>query len=101
MARLAGERRAGRGGSRHRGPIPGGTEGRRPLMSAHSERGPIVAAESERADIKNIARLVRARRDQWPKLVGPEGEEIELPVSIVRVLRQVVNAMLKDRPFTI
>lgn len=68
------------------------------------EREPVTAAANEHADLVKIERLVeqsfRAQRSK-PKLVGPDGEAVELPESVFRLLRQVVHDLSEGRMVTI
>ncbi|MFL5702020.1 MAG: helix-turn-helix domain-containing protein [Ktedonobacteraceae bacterium] len=60
------------------------------------EHGPIMANENERPALTQI-RGALADRNQVPKLVGSDGQYIELPQSIFEVLRQIVSHMMSGR----
>jgi len=64
------------------------------------EREPIAASESERPALNKIESVLENDRF-LPKLVGTQGEEIILPMSIFYVLRQVVFHMMRGRAITI
>lgn len=71
------------------------------MESAVVAPGPIAPLESERFALTKIEHLLSARKDHGPMLVGPKGEQIELPESVFRVLRQVVHAMAQDQAVTV
>jgi excisionase family DNA binding protein len=71
------------------------------MVSAVVERGPIAPLESERSALSEMEYLLNARSNRGPMLVGPKGEQIELPASVFRVLRQVVHAMAQDQAVTV
>jgi excisionase family DNA binding protein len=48
-----------------------------------------------------LDRLLESEGDGTPKLIGSDGEKIELPETVVRALRQVVHAMARDRAVTV
>ncbi len=61
---------------------------------------PIMADENERPALNQIEGVLENVR-RVPKLVGPHGEEIELPQSIFIMLRQIVHYLLNGRAVTI
>lgn len=61
---------------------------------------PIMADENERPALNQIEGVLENTR-RVPKLVGPHGEEIELPQSLFLMLRQVVHQLLQGRAVTI
>jgi len=61
------------------------------------ERGPITPTEGEQTALGEIARILSVGAAESPILVGLEGQRIELPESVIRVLRQAVHAMARDR----
>lgn len=61
------------------------------------ERGPIVPIEGEQTALGEIVRILSAGAAESPLLVEPDGQRIELPESVIRVLRQAVRAMAQDR----
>lgn len=65
------------------------------------DRGPIAPSESERAALAEIARLFDACDGRGPMLVGLKGEQIALPESVCRVLRQAVRSMSQDRAVSV
>jgi excisionase family DNA binding protein len=65
-----------------------------PLMN----HGPVAASKSERPAVAEIEHLLEtSRSSSAPKLMGPSGELVEVPESVVRVLRQAVQAMAQDQ----
>ena len=64
------------------------------------EHEPITANENEKPALRKIEGVLNNTR-QVPKLVGPNGEEIELPVSVFQVLRQIVYHMMHGRAISI
>lgn len=64
------------------------------------EREPIVAADSERPALNRIESVLE-NVSRVPKLVGPDGEEIELPRSVFYVLRQLVHHLLRGEAITV
>ena len=61
---------------------------------------PIMADENERPALNQIEGVLENVR-RVPKLVGPDGEEIELPQSLFVMLRQIVHYLLNGRAVTI
>lgn len=71
-------------------------------MATDLETGPIAAPESERQVLGEINAFlwqayIANHSSQSPKLVGPHGEEIELPESLFHVLRQLVSHLAQGR----
>src|SRR5437899_2631365 len=64
------------------------------------EREPITATDSERPALKRIEGAL-GNVNRVPKLMGPDGEEIELPESVFHVLRQIVYYLAQGRAVTI
>lgn len=64
------------------------------------EHEPIAANESERPALNKIEGVLK-NGNGVPKLVGPAGEEIELPQSVFQVLRQIVYHMMLGRAISI
>jgi len=60
------------------------------------EQEPITANENERPALYKI-KGVLDDDNRIPKLIGPNGEIIELPKSVFRVLRQIVYHMMRGR----
>lgn len=65
------------------------------------EREPIAATEDERSAITEIEQLLARRRSQTPKLIGPGGEEFDLPESAFRLLRDVIHLLAQDHAVSI
>jgi excisionase family DNA binding protein len=76
------------------------TERRTPLPSI-LEQEATAPAESERPALDKIENVLKAalkaRERHIPKLVGPHGEEIELPESVFNVLSKLVHHMAHGR----
>jgi hypothetical protein len=77
---------------------------------AVSERNLITLNESERPALKKIEGVLNKSSGKGtptkysgplPKLVGPDGDEIELPVSVFQILKQVVSHMMLGRAVSI
>ena len=60
------------------------------------EHEPITAHESERPALNQIEDVLN-NGHRIPKLVGPYGEEIELPQSVFQVLRHIIYHMMRGR----
>ena len=65
-------------------------------MLVATERNPIAPTDKERASLKVIDKALSdfaeiQAANRTTKLIGPNGEEIELPDVVFRLLRQVVN----------
>lgn len=64
------------------------------MNSSEIKPEPIVAKETELGELALLSKLLNGpsngSRPQLPRLVSPEGEEIELPESMFRLLRQQV-----------
>ncbi len=63
------------------------------------EPEPIVATSEELAELALLSKLLNGPSNgsgpQLPRLVSPEGEEIELPESMFRLLRQAAHQLTK------
>lgn len=72
-------------------------------MVAVAERDPILAGEEERTRITQVERLLEAPAvgGRRPRLVGPAGEETELPDSLYAALARVVHALAAGYGVTI
>ena len=64
------------------------------------EREPITATDSERPALSKIEGVLE-NVNRVPKLMSPNGEEIELPESLSQVLRQLVYYLAQGRAVTI
>jgi len=73
------------------------------------EHNPITAEESEKPALRRMEGVLNSsglkgpssHTRPLPKLVGPDGDEIELPLSVFQILRQIINHMMDDQPITI
>lgn len=71
-------------------------------MSTALEREPIAASDAEQLALSEIEQLLK--RNPTPQtlmLIGPHGDEIRLPTSVVRALSQVVNYMRQNKAVTL
>src|SRR5690606_5647973 len=63
------------------------------------------ATDAERMEAAAVAALAhRAKRGRWrhpPRLVGPGGESVPLPESIMHGLREVADAVARGDRFTV
>ncbi len=64
------------------------------------EREPITASESERPALRKLEGALN-QENRVPRLIGPDGEEIELPLSVFQVLRQIIYHMMRGRAISI
>ena len=71
-------------------------EKRKAKEMAVLEDEPIMASESEEPALYKI-KGVLDNGNNAPKLVGPDGEIIELPKSVYQVLQQIVDHMMHGR----
>ncbi|MDP9367387.1 MAG: helix-turn-helix domain-containing protein [Chloroflexota bacterium] len=65
------------------------------------ERGPMAVSEHERDALARLEHLLETGGGGTPKVVGPGGEQIDLPEAVVHLLRQVVHAMAQDQAVTV
>ncbi len=84
------------------------------------ERGPVTATAEERSSISDVDALLQRRREQLRtstvsagrsagdgggeavfRLVAPNGEAVELPVVVVRLLHDIVHHLANDRVVSI
>jgi len=64
----------------------------------------IRANEDERPALSRIEGVLNSERSVQhclPKLVGPEGETIEIPLSVFRVLQRIVAYMVQGKAFSV
>jgi excisionase family DNA binding protein len=71
-----------------------------------SQPEPVFAPERERASLRVLAELLRPSSDRTgaqncPSMVGPDGTSIELPDTIVQLLRQIVSHLAKGHALTV
>jgi excisionase family DNA binding protein len=70
---------------------------------------PITAEESEKPALQKMEGVLNSSGRKGtssytrplPKLVGPDGEEIELPLSVFQILRRVIDHMMHGRTISI
>lgn len=71
------------------------------MVSTATEREPVLAAENEQAAIKQIDELYRHEPAPTIKLVDDAGAEIDLPESVLCLLRQAVHVLAQDEAVSI
>ena len=54
-----------------------------------------------RESVRTLLRVVETPNTQPPTLVGPDGEEIQLPPEVYEVLRHVVQVMAQGKAVTV
>lgn len=64
------------------------------------EQEPIAAKESEQPALRMIGDILTSP-SRVPRLVGPQGEEIELPLSLFHLLRQIIYHLMRGRAVSI
>ena len=64
------------------------------------ERELITASESERPALRKLEGALN-QENRMPRLIGPDGEEIELPLSVFQVLRQIIYHMMRGRAISV
>lgn len=69
-------------------------------MAALMEREPIAATELEQPALGKLENAL-SKINLKAKLVSPEGEEIELPDSVFRFLRQLVYYLLRGQAVSV
>lgn len=62
---------------------------------------PVAAPESERDTIARVEEYLLRQRGTMAKLVGPDGETIELPASAYEVLRAAIHQLSLDNAVSI
>jgi len=65
------------------------------------DREPTAPSEADLPDLTTLHRLIRHVEPRDLTLLGPNGEAIALPASVVRALRQAVEPLARDRVVTI
>jgi excisionase family DNA binding protein len=73
------------------------------------EHDPITAKESEKPTLRKIEGVLNSSgcngtssyTRPLPKLVGPDGDEIEIPLSVFQILRRVIDHMMHGRAISI
>lgn len=68
-------------------------------IGATSGRAPLAADASERETLGEVERLMAG--EQAPKLVGAEGQAVELPETVVALLRQLIHDLAQERAVTV
>lgn len=68
----------------------------------------ITAHEDEKPALRRIEEVInnenafpQSAHHSLPKIVGPGGESIEMPLSVFRVLQKIVGYMVHDRAFSV
>lgn len=71
-------------------------------MPSLQTQEPVLATPEEQSIFLMLDSLMlRAEEGHGPKLVGPDGEAIELPESLFNLLRQVVHNMAQGKAVTL
>lgn len=65
------------------------------------EREPIAATAEERSTITQVEQFLTRRRACPARLVGPDNEEIELPESAFRLLKDVIHQLAQGHAVSI
>jgi excisionase family DNA binding protein len=65
------------------------------------ERGPVVASDHERGALKEIDRVLARGSAGEARLLGPDGNQVELPESVYRVLRQAIHALTEGQAVSV
>ncbi len=66
-----------------------------------AERLPVAAEEAERPIFAQLERFLAHAGTRRARLVGPDGEEVELPESLFRVLRDAVHQLRQGNALAI
>ena len=64
--------------------------------TSEQDRGPFVPADTELAALKHAAQALRASESGTPKLIAANGDEVELPPTLLRVLRLSAETLAND-----
>ncbi len=67
------------------------------MATATLEHEPITADEQERCALSAIAQLLDSQRAHRAVLLGADGEQMEVPTSLFRVLCQAVPLLLREQ----
>jgi excisionase family DNA binding protein len=73
-------------------------------MSAVLERDPVAARDEEHSQLAKIEGLYERFDEGQPgmvRLVGPNDQQIDLPESVVRLLRQIVHVLAQGEAVSI
>jgi excisionase family DNA binding protein len=62
---------------------------------------PVLASENEAAALRKLDALLSQAPPPSGQLLGPDGEAVELPASVYRVLRQIVHELAKGHAVTV
>jgi excisionase family DNA binding protein len=72
------------------------------------DQSPFMANESERPALQKIEHVLKQEAQnglpyvgQLPLLVGPNGESIELPLSLFHILRRIIHLMVLGKAISI
>lgn len=69
------------------------------------ERGPVAATADEAAALSRIETVIEAAVNgedaPAPRIIGSNGEEVELPASVFQILRQSVYYLAHDQAVTV
>lgn len=70
-------------------------------MTVTTTRDPIEAMEEERDALAALSGLLARHQPMTAQMIGPEGEAIPLPASVVRVLAQAIEALAEGNPVSV
>ena len=70
-------------------------------MVATLDRGPVAAEEQEKAAIRELDEKLSRAPDHEATLIGPNGEQLRLPMSVYVVLSRAVHEMARGRAVTL
>ena len=73
------------------------------------EHDPITAKENEKPALRKMKGVLNSSECKGPssytrplpKLVGPDGDEIEIPLSVFQILRRIIDHMMHGRAISI
>ena len=65
------------------------------------ESNPVTASKREQPALDKLETLLQNQSKGVAKLVGPEGEEIELPESVTQILRQSVDYLVNGQAVSV
>ncbi len=71
-------------------------------MTTTMNQQPVAANTSERRSLDQLGAMLEGKTNPHPlKILGPDGEEVVLPTSVVTVLRQLVRYLAHDKAVTV
>ncbi len=70
-------------------------------MVATVERGPVLAPETEVPTIRELDDLFTRDLRTIPQLIGPEGQRLNLPLSVYKLLVRLVHELARGNAVTV